>query len=70
MSAALLRTSVDDVEDALLELIFTLVCAAPGVQPPCYRHEPSLPLVCRRWRHVYSQASSPCLCLPVPFRVH
>lgn len=44
-------TTVDDLGDAVLELVFAAVCATPGG----YRHCPAMPLVCRRWRDVYTQ---------------
>jgi hypothetical protein len=46
-------TSVDDLGDAVLELIFAAVCDTPHG----YRHSPSLPLVCRRWHDVYTQST-------------
>lgn len=45
--------AIDDLGDAVLELILAAVCATPGG----YRHSPALPLVCRRWQAVYSQST-------------
>lgn len=49
-------TTLDDLEDALLEIIFACVCAVP--QPhgrAVYRHSPALPAVSRRFAQVYAQ---------------
>lgn len=51
--------AIDDLGDAVLELILAAVCATPGG----YRHSPALPLVCRRWQAVYSQVREGLLCL-------
>lgn len=43
--------TIDDLGDAVLELVFAAVCATPAG----YRHCVALPLVCRRWNGVYTQ---------------
>ncbi|PSC69897.1 Kazal-type serine protease inhibitor domain-containing [Micractinium conductrix] len=53
----------DDLEDAVLEVIFAHCCrvqpagAGGSEAPPTYRHNPALPLACRRWADVYTQSS-------------
>ena len=57
MSAQQLR-SVDDLEDALLEVILAHACAIGGAgapPTPCYRHSAAIPQVCKRWSQVYVQ---------------
>lgn len=66
-------TTFDDLEDAVLELIFAHACALvplgaaaaarqhlPGssTRAPLYRHNPSIPQVSRRWAEVYSQVGT------------
>ncbi|EFN55411.1 hypothetical protein CHLNCDRAFT_134537 [Chlorella variabilis] len=59
MSAQQLR-SVDDLEDALLEVILAHACAIGGAgapPTPCYRHSAAIPQVCKRWSQVYVQST-------------
>lgn len=60
MSSLLQRPStLDDLEDALLELIFAYACASPWVHGRAvYRHNPAIPAVCRRFARVYSQVGT------------
>ncbi|KAL4428492.1 hypothetical protein ABPG75_002581 [Micractinium tetrahymenae] len=54
-------TTLDDLEDAVLELIFAYACSVPhphgtGVSV-CYRHNSAIPIVCRRWQACYVQSA-------------
>ncbi len=49
-------TTLDDLEDALLEIIFACVCAVPQSHGRAvYKHSPALPAVSRRFAQVYAQ---------------
>lgn len=45
-----------EMNDILLEQIFILVCMRHGDVAGPMRHDPNLPLVCRRWRDVYENS--------------
>lgn len=45
--------TVDDLPGPVLELVFARACATGGQGR--YRHNPSIPLVCKRWADVYSK---------------
>lgn len=56
--------SFNALSDNLLELIFACVCTAEVPNPavavaasPAYLHRGCIPLVCQRWRRVYTEST-------------
>ncbi|KAL4858951.1 Volume-regulated anion channel subunit [Chlorella vulgaris] len=53
------RITADDLEAAVLEMIFVHACSVRGASgaAPAYRHRASIPQVCKRWAQLYAEST-------------